>query len=133
MRHRLPFAAPVLALLFALACGGGRGDDRALPGAPIALFEIGRGDGAQWESFGHVGHVAFDADDNLYVLDQAASVVYVYGADGRFRNRIGRPGRGPGELAAPMQVAVASEGEVVVSDLEKRAFSVFDRSGRHLR
>lgn len=139
MRLARSLTLPGLALLLAMpaGCGSGSDDDKAgdrrLPGLPAALYTLGKADGAEWESFGHLAHVAFDVDDNLYVLDAAVPVVYVYGPDGRLRQRIGRGGHGPGEFVMPLQLAVTDAGEVVVSDPGKRVFSIFDRAGRHLR
>ena len=39
------------------------------------------------------------SDSDIYVQDFRAMVVYRFGADGKFRNRIGRIGQGPGEFS----------------------------------
>jgi hypothetical protein len=103
--------------------------DRALaaPGAP--LFAVGRADGRDWEAFGRVAHVAFDRADNLYVLDQGNGRVVVLDPRGRFVRQFGRRGRGPGEMIAPMQLAVTHDGSVVVADVGQRAFAVFSPEG----
>jgi hypothetical protein len=125
------------------ACGGRGGDeppadavvrlpaeDRALP-PPAPVYAIGAEDGAEWESFAHLGHLAFDADDNLYILDRGAGKVFVFDSTGRHIRSFARSGQGPGELAFPLQLAVTREGTVVVSDLRKRAFSLFGRDGAY--
>jgi hypothetical protein len=105
--------------------------DRALaaPGAP--LFSVGAEEGAEHETFGRVAGVAFDAQNNLYVLDGGNRRVVVFDARGRHVRTIGRPGAGPGEFIAPLQVVVAQGGRVVVSDLGRRGFSVFAPDGRY--
>lgn len=124
------------------ACGpdadGPSGDVLRLPredrelAPPVALYTLGSADGPAWQSFTHLAHVAFDGEDNLFVLDRGAGKVFVYDARGRFVREIGRPGHGPGELAFPVRLAVTREGAVVVSDLRQGAFVVFDRDG-HFR
>ena len=39
------------------------------------------------------------SDSDIYVQDFRAMVVYRFGADGKFKNRIGRKGQGPGEFS----------------------------------
>ena len=90
------FAAPLLAaaLLSADAAAQDRvvrlpERDRALAGTPAPVFAIGRADGAAHETFGIVAGVAFDASDNLYVLDRQATHMLVYDRTGRFIRQIG--------------------------------------------
>jgi hypothetical protein len=108
------------------------GEDRALP-APEIRYTLGSADGPAWKSFTHLAHAAFDAEDNLYVLDRGAGKVLVYDTTGQFLREMGRTGHGPGELTFPVQVAVTQEGTVVVSDLRRNAFVLFDRQGRYQR
>jgi hypothetical protein len=83
--------------------------------------------------FSGVRAVAFDRQDNLYVLDQGNQRVLVFDVRGRFVRQIGREGRGPGELIAPVQMAVTPSGDVIVSDLGRRAYSVFGGDGTFKR
>ena len=103
--------------------------DRVLTGRPAPVFTVGRGA----DAFEEVAHVAFDADDNLYVLDRGKTRVSVYDRTGRLLRRIGSPGQGRGALAVPMQIAVTREGQVVVSDVAQDAFQVFGRDGTFRR
>lgn len=103
--------------------------DRALTGKSETVFSVGVDEGPEWEMFASVTGVAFDADDNLYVLDGGNARVLVFGPDGRFVRQIGKKGGGPGELQSPMSLTVTAGGEVVVTDLGRRAFSIFDREG----
>jgi len=43
-------------------------------------------------------HVAADSTGHIYIFDRSVMGVRVYDADGRYRQTIGRPGQGPGEL-----------------------------------
>lgn len=105
--------------------------DRELA-APADVYTLGAEDGPEWQSFGHVAHVAFDGEDNLYVLDRGVGKVFVYDRTGKFIREIGRSGEGPGELTFPLQMAVTTEGRVVVSDMRRKSFSLFNRDGKYV-
>jgi hypothetical protein len=99
---------------------------------PADVYTLGAEDGPEWQSFAHVSHVAFDDQDNLYVLDRGVGKVFVYDRTGKFVREMGRPGQGPGELTTPMQMAVTREGAVVISDMRRKSFSMFQRDGRYV-
>lgn len=134
----------VLPALLALlgACGQAgdppAGDRVQLPtqdrpvAAPSVVYTVGGQDGPQWQSFAHVAHLAFDSEENLYVMDRGVGKVFVYDPTGKFMREIGRPGNGPGELGFPLQMAVTREGTVVVSDMRRRSFSMFQRDGKYV-
>ncbi len=107
--------------------------DRPLAGTAPQVFAIGRADGAAHEMFGEIGSVAFDASDNLYVLDRQAKRVMVYDRSGRFLRQIGREGQGPGELMVPLSTFVGGDGTVIVADLGRRAYSLFGADGTFVR
>ncbi len=107
--------------------------DRPLAGTPAQVFAIGRAEGAEHEMFGEIAGVAFDASDNLYVLDRKGFRVMVYDRNGRYLRQIGTEGEGPGELIAPMQLAVAGDGTVIVSDLGRPGYALFRPDGTFLR
>lgn len=141
MIHIKPtFAVPLLAaaLLSADAAAQGRivrlpERDRALAGTPAPVFSIGKADGAAHEAFGIVAGVAFDANDNLYVLDRQSVRVLVYDRAGRFIRQIGKEGQGPGELMVPLALAIAGDGTVIVSDVGRPGYSLFRPDGTFLR
>jgi hypothetical protein len=133
---RARFLLSALALLLAVAPSAAAqaavrlpGADRALaaPGQP--LFSVGRVDGPGPEAFSRVAHVGFDRSDNLYVLDQGAGRVVVFDPRGRLLRQFGRRGRGPGEFIVPMQLVIAADGSVVVSDPGRGGFMVFSPEG----
>jgi hypothetical protein len=107
--------------------------DTPLTGATSVAWSVGVAEGADHEMFGEVTAVAFDARDNLYVLDGMSARVMVYDRNGRFVRQIGSRGGGPGEFQRPMGLAVAPEGTVYVSDPMRRAVSVFDTDGAFVR
>ena len=107
--------------------------DRPLAGTPAQVFAVGRENGAAHETFGMVAGVAFDASDNLYVLDRQATRIMVYDRTGRFIRQIGKQGEGPGELMMPLALTVGGDGTVIVSDLGRRGYSLFRPDGTFIR
>jgi hypothetical protein len=105
------------------------GRDQVLRREPRLLFSVGRADGSGADVFGGVGDVGFDAAENLYVLDRLNARVVVFDSLGQFVRAMGRRGGGPGELAVPQQIAVTREGDVIVSDIGRRALVLFVRDG----
>ncbi len=134
--------APLLAALLAMSAEAAAAQDRIvrlperdrpLAGAPAQVFAVGRAEGAAHEMFGMVAGVAFDASDNLYVLDRQNSRVMVYDRTGRFVRQIGSQGVGPGELIMPLQLAIAGDGTVIVSDIGRPGYALFRPDGTFLR
>jgi len=78
-------------------------------------------------------HVAANDRGGLFVLDAAAGVVRVFGADGRPRDPLGRRGRGPGELSAPSGIDVDNTGDVVVADGSKRSVLRWSADGAFVK
>jgi hypothetical protein len=106
--------------------------DQPLAGRLEAVYTVGKEEGEDHEVFSSVPAVAFDAESNLYVLDQGNARVLVFGPTGRFVRQIGRHGEGPGELRIPTGLAVTADGRVAVYDMANRAISLFDRNGTYL-
>ncbi|HST62372.1 MAG TPA: 6-bladed beta-propeller [Longimicrobium sp.] len=136
-------AGPLLAAaLLALDAGAARAQgaivrlpeqDRALAGTAPQVFALGKAEGAEHEMFGEVSSVAFDAAENLYVLDRQSGRVMVYDRTGRFLRQIGKKGQGPGELIQPMDLLFATDGTLVVSDLGRFGYSLFRTDGTFVR
>lgn len=136
-------AGPLLAAaLLALPAGGARAQgpivrlpaqDRVLAGTAPQVFALGKAEGAEHEMFGEISSVAFDAQENLYVLDRQAKRVMVYDRAGRFLRQIAKEGQGPGELIQPLQMVFAADGTLVVSDAGRFGYSVFRTDGTFVR
>jgi len=142
-------ASPVLrphVLIFTIAlaaCGGGGADDgggaagsgsldgpdRAIDPQTEDVFTVGALEGEVWETFGTIAGVAFDPQGNLYVLDRDAAHIVKFSPTGEFVRTIGRKGDGPGELSGPMGLSILPDGRIVVFDIAKQAFEVFDANG----
>jgi uncharacterized Zn finger protein (UPF0148 family)/streptogramin lyase len=73
---------------------------------------------------------AMDGVGNIYVLGRFNESVFVFSADGKYRNRIGSGGDAPGQFRAPSDVAVDAEGRIFVSDIF--GVQVFASDGRYI-
>src|SRR5688572_5963031 len=107
--------------------------DKILSEKPAIVHSIGKEDGADWEILSGVRWVAFDAADNLYVLDGNNFRVLVFDANGKYVRSISRQGQGPGELMAPTGMTVMADGTIVVSDGGRRTYSLFKSDGSFIR
>lgn len=105
-------------------------EDRRLDPGLEDVYRVGSFDGPEWQQFGEVHDVAFDAAGNLYLLDTHALKVTVVDRTGGLLRTIGRPGDGPGEFDFPGQLAVMADGRVVVADVSgHRAFHLYESNG----
>ncbi|MDE2661060.1 MAG: 6-bladed beta-propeller [Acidobacteriota bacterium] len=111
------------------------GDDRRLDPALDfdEVYRVGSVLGEDWEQFGNVRRVAFDAAGQLYVFDKQTGRVIVVGAAGGFRRAFGRKGDGPGEFRSPDGFAVMRDGRVVMGDLGHRSYHIFGADGEFER
>jgi hypothetical protein len=107
--------------------------DKVLAGKPVAQFSIGAEDGEDWELLSRVSQVAFDKEENLYVLDGGNNRVLVFNPQGKFVRKFGKKGGGPGELMSPVGIAVTTAGEVAVTDLGRPAVSLFKKDGTFIK
>ena len=107
--------------------------DKPLTEQPVLAFSIGREEGEDWELLAGVRQVAFDRNENLYVLDSNNQRVLVFDPNGRFLRQIGKKGEGPGELMSPLGMTVTPADEVIVSDLGRQAYSIFKTDGTFVR
>lgn len=106
--------------------------DRVLSDAPTALWAVGTDEGESWEMFASISNMAFDANDNLYVLDQGNARVLVFDREGTFVRQFGKQGGGPGEFQYPAALNITRDGAIVVYDMMRRGYSVFDAAGNYV-
>ena len=65
----------------------------------VEELRIGSGaEGAGPDALGSVGSLTVDMAGNIYLADSQVQAVLVFDSDGAFVRRLGRAGRGPGEL-----------------------------------
>jgi hypothetical protein len=75
--------------------------------------------------------VAADGRGDLLALGEFNNAVFRFDSSGRFLNRFGSSGDEPGQLRAPLSIAVDGQGRVYVGDFW--GVEVFDRDGRFVR
>ncbi|MHB1191739.1 MAG: 6-bladed beta-propeller [Longimicrobiales bacterium] len=107
--------------------------DRALPSTLEEVFRVGSIAGAEWETFGNIRGVAFDAQGRLHIFDQQSSRVVVTDARGKLVRTVGRAGEGPGELRMPVSFTVLRDGTIVIADMGHRAYQLFGPDGAFQR
>ena len=109
-------------------------EDRGLDTDFDEVFRVGSFNGPEWQQFGRITDAAFDGAGNLYLLDIDASRVVVVDREGDLVRMIGRRGDGPGEFDFPRQLAVMTDGRVVVGDVPRhRAFQMYYSDGGYDR
>lgn len=93
-------------------------------------LRIGTAEGEPEYQFGQIIGLDVDDEGRIYVMDQQAREVRVYGPDGRFMHSMGKAGSGPGELspnAGP--VFVGPDGTVTVPDLMNQRINLYSPLG----
>lgn len=69
------------------------------------------------------------ADGTLAVYDSSDDEIQLLSTDGTFRQRVGRRGRGDGEISGVEGMVFGSEGQLLVLDLEGSRLQRFDEHG----
>ena len=75
--------------------------------------------------------LAVDGAGNFYVMGRSEKTIFKFAPDGRFINRFGGPGDGPGQFRTGNGIVVDGQGRIYVSD-SGRPVHVFDSNGRYL-
>lgn len=139
-RLPLPLLLPSL-WLATLACGDGARDaadavgttDIPLSATTQPLYTVGALVGEDWETFGNVRSVHFDAAGNLHVFDAGAHRMVVVDGAGNHLRTVGTQGEGPGEIQNAHAAALLADGRTVIYDFSSpAAFELFDRQGEFL-
>lgn len=147
-------AAALLTPLWVSACGGAagggewQGSVRDSAGVAVVTNEsgqlwtpadawmveeelrIGTAEGEAEYQFGQIAGLDVGTDGRIYVLDQQASEVRVFDADGRFIRAMGKAGSGPGELGQTAGPVFVTPGDtVVVPDITQQRINLFTADG----
>ena len=109
------------------------GEDRRLEPNFEELYRVGSPLGDDWEQFGNVRRVGFDAEGKLYIFDNRAARIHVVAPDGKHLRTLGRTGEGPGEFQRPDGLAVMRDGRLVIADRRHRAYHIFAADGEFER
>ena len=137
-RNRPLFCAMSMSLV--VSCGEpGRGGpaadgaDLELDAVVDDLYTVGSFSGEDWETFGRVADLDFDASGNLHILDEGHYRVVVVDREGNHLRMFGSQGQGPGELSGPTSAVFLEDGRLVVYDMGfPGALEVFDQDGTFL-
>ena len=122
-----PRCLPQLLPLALLAACGDAGDDAAagaagtLDGPDVIVnavteevFTVGSVVGDEWDTFGSIRSVHFDAQGNLHIFDMQAEHILVVGPDGSLIRTVGGRGEGPGEFGSVTTAIVGRDGSYTV-------------------
>ena len=74
--------------------------------------------------------LAVDGAGHPYIASGLGNQVYIYDAEGKFVDRFGEEGTGPGQLTSPNAIAVDGQNRVYVSTFGR--VDVFDRNGKYI-
>lgn len=94
------------------------------------LLTIGGNDLAQPDSvIGGINDIAFDNDNNIYILDFVNYRVSKFNSEGKFVAHYGKgKGQGPGELQFPTGVCADQKGNIYIADFRQKMIHVYDQS-----
>ena len=142
-RARARHFAALVPLTLALACGDA-GDGSAtgaagtLDGPDVIVnavteevFTVGSVAGDDWDTFGTVRSVHFDAQANLHIYDNQAEHIVVVGPDGLLVRTVGGKGEGPGEFGHVNSAIVARDGSYRVMGMSR--IDLLDPDGEFVR
>ena len=99
------------------AAGTLDGPDVILNAVTEEVFTVGSVAGDDWDTFGTVRSVHFDAHANLHIFDSQADHVVVVAPDGSLVRTVGGPGEGPGEFDGVTTAIVGRDGSYIVMGL----------------
>lgn len=142
--------ASLLVSLALFACGQAEEAPGSIPAAPeatpvqalpapevhrsLVLDRVIAGkDGAENLTFGLVRHIAVESTGSVVIEDAMGRAVVRVGADGEFKDSLGRRGPGPGEYRYPFGVAALPDGSVAVRDDQPPSIVLFDARGDFIR
>jgi hypothetical protein len=102
------------------------------PGRLVTRVSIGVADGDENLMLSAPRGLGIGPDGSIYVSDQGPALRR-YGPDGRFIQKIGREGSGPGEYRSPDGgLAVLADGRVILRDPGNGRFAVYTADGQPL-
>ena len=108
-------------------------EDRPLDAGFEEVYRVGSVDGGDWDTFGRIGGVAFDAAGNLYILDTGAVRISVVDPRGELVRQFIGEGEGPGEFgsntSSALEFTVTRDGRALVYDPGRVGFAVFAADG----
>ena len=137
------FLPPLLPLALLVACGDTGdgsttgaagtldGPDVIVNAVTEEVFTVGSVTGDDWDTFGNVRSVHFDAQANLHIFDSQADHIVVVGPDGSLIRTVGGQGEGPGEFDNVTTAIVARDGSYTVMGFTQ--IDLLDPDGEFVR
>lgn len=125
------------AVILMTSCGGEDAGFRSgevlnPPTMPVdtleSVIEIGVELGDSAYVFGAVSDAVFDERGRILVLDQVAADLRLYDEEGIFLEYVTARGSGPGMLAMPWSMFFMDDGRLMLMDMMKLGYVVFDDS-----
>lgn len=93
-------------------------------------LRIGTAEGQPEYQFGNISGIAVGSDGRIYVMDQQASQIRVFSADGEFIMAMGQPGNGPGELSQSAGPVFVTTGDtILVPDVGQQRVTRYTAQG----
>ena len=96
------------------AAGTLDGPDVIVNAVTEEVFTVGSAMATDWQAFGNVRSLHFDAQANLHIFDSDADHILVVGQDGSLIRTVGGQGEGPGEFGNAVAAIVARDGSYTV-------------------
>ena len=96
------------------AAGTLDGPDVIVNAVTDEVFTVGSVAGDEWDTFGSIRSVHFDAQANLHIFDSQAEHILVVGPDGSLIRTVGGRGEGPGEFGSVTTAIVGRDGSYTV-------------------
>jgi hypothetical protein len=93
------------------------------------IMSIGVEDGDERYILGNIFGIAFDREENIYLLDNPYHCIKVYDKNGKYLKQIGKKGQGPGEFDKPFRISITTEDKIVVFDMGNRRICVLNKQG----
>lgn len=78
--------------------------------------------------FGNIRDAVFTNDSRVILLPSSEKSTFVYNNDGKFIQKLGNEGRGPGELMVPMSIASNNTGDIIVTDLGNAKIAIWNKT-----
>lgn len=123
-----------LTMLALSACGTPPSDTASLHELPVdtlsVVFSIGEELGDSTRTFGIIQDALILQNGNIVVLDRQVACLKVFSPSGEYIRQVGRRGGGPGELSMPWELLAMPDGRLLVLEMMKQGFVVFDDSLR---
>ena len=113
------------------AAGTLDGPDVIVNAVTEEVFTVGSVTGDDWDTFGSVRSVHFDAQANLHIFDSQADHILVVGPDGSLIRTVGGQGEGPGEFDNVTTAIVGRDGSYTVMGFTQ--IDLLDPDGEFVR